>query len=340
MLVAYIRSSSYNSYDYCQQQYYINYVLGFPSTSGKKAQQGTIVHKVMECLSACKKRLQSLPESGLMSVTDDALGRITFTHSKLFSDKFVDELVDKSFEHYTSNCIHSYTDKDKRDCRKWTWLGLHYNSGQFDPRNREIVDTEPHFDIEIDEPWAEYSYTFEDGTELKGKLAIKGTIDLVTKVEDGVIEVVDWKTGRRINWATGEEKDYNKLESDPQLLLYYYAISKLYPDYDQAIMTIFYVKDGGPFSLCFDDGSKELFLNMLRKRFNEIKNNKSPKLLSQNQSHWKCTKLCDYFKNNWEGTDTNICRYVQEHIKKHGIERTNVECTKPDFNIGYYDAPG
>ena len=73
---------------------------------------------------------------------------------------------------------------------------------------------------------------------------------------------------------------------------------------------------------------------------NEIKNNKSPKMLSRNQSHWKCTKLCDYYKNDWEGTDTNICRYVQEHIKKNGIERTTGECTKPDFNIGYYDAPG
>jgi ATP-dependent helicase/DNAse subunit B len=340
MLVAYIRSSSYNSYDYCQQQYYINYVLGFPSTSGKKAQQGTIVHKVMECLSACKKKIQEMPDSGLMSIQDDALGTITFTKSILFSDEFVDELVDKSFEHYTSNCTHSYTDKEERECRKWTWMGLHYNDGQFDPRDRKIVDTEPHFDIEIDEPWAEYDYTHEDGTRLKGKLAIKGTIDLVTEVEDGVIEVVDWKTGRRINWATGEEKDYNRLESDPQLLLYYYAISKLYPDYDQAIMTVFYIKDGGPFSLCFDDGSKELFLKMLRKRFNEIKNNKNPKLLSQSQSHWKCTKLCDYYKNDWEGTNTNICRYVQEHIKKNGIERTTGECTKPDFNIGYYDAPG
>ena len=50
-----------------------------------------------------------------MSVTDDALGRITFTHSKLYSDEFVDKLVDKSFEHYTSNCIHSYTEKEERE---------------------------------------------------------------------------------------------------------------------------------------------------------------------------------------------------------------------------------
>ena len=34
--------------------------------------------------------------------------------------------------------------------------------------------------------------------------------------------------------------------------MYNYAISKLYPNYDQAIMTIFYTRDGGPFSMCFD----------------------------------------------------------------------------------------
>ena len=48
MIVTYIRSSSYNNYDYCQMQYFITYVLGHQSISGKKAQLGTIVHKAME----------------------------------------------------------------------------------------------------------------------------------------------------------------------------------------------------------------------------------------------------------------------------------------------------
>ena len=42
-----------------------------------------------------------------------------------------------------------------------------------------------------------------------------------------------------------EEKDYDKLTNDPQILLYYYAISKMFPEYAQSIMTIFYIKDGG-----------------------------------------------------------------------------------------------
>ncbi len=219
-------------------------------------------------------------------------------------------------------------------------MALEYNKGQFDPRTRKIVAAEPHFDISIDEPWAEYDYQLPNGTTLKGNLAIKGTIDLVTETSKNVIEVIDWKTGRRIDWATGQEKDYDKLSKDPQLLLYHYAISKLFPQYSESIMSIFYIRDGGPFSLCFDESDKESFLKMLEKRFKQIQQNESPRLLSQEQNHWKCKKLCTYYKNNWEGTNKNICKYVHEELQKKGLERTTAECTKQGFNIGYYDAPG
>ena len=112
---------------------------------------------------------------------------------------------------------------------------LKYNDGQFDPRKRNVVASEPQFDIAIEEDWAKYEYKMPDGKLVEGRLAIKGTIDLVTEVDEGVIEVIDWKTGRRLNWATGEEKTYEKLLEDPQLLLYNYAISKLFPEYKQAI---------------------------------------------------------------------------------------------------------
>ena len=76
MLVTYIRSSSYNNYDYCQQQYYISYVLGHPTSSGKKAEMGTIVHKVMECLGAGKKHVQDHPRKKLI-INDEAVGDIS-----------------------------------------------------------------------------------------------------------------------------------------------------------------------------------------------------------------------------------------------------------------------
>ena len=339
MIITYIRSSSYNNYDYCQMQYFITYVLGHRSDSGKKAQLGTVVHKVMECLASCQKRLQDKPQKS-MYIEDDALGKINFTPKSLLTKTFVSKLLTKSYEHYTQNCIHKYTGADIKFCRGATEIALSYNDGQFDPRKRNIVDAEPQFDILIEEPWAKYKYKTPDGKTVEGQLAIKGTIDLVTQVSDDTIEVIDWKTGKRLNWATGEEKTYEKLLDDPQLLLYNYAISKLYPDYKQAIMSIFFIKDGGPFSLCFDRSDQDKFLGMLEKRFKQIKRNDFPILCSANRSSFKCTKLCHFYKNNWPGTNISMCEHVHEHLKTFGHDETVDECTKKGFNIGYYEAPG
>ena len=299
MIVTYIRSSSYNNYEYCQMQYFITYVLGHRSISGKKAQLGTIVHKVMECLASCKKHLQD-KERKSMSIVDDAIGKINFTPKSLYTKAFVCRLLKRSYEYYSDNCVHSYTNADFKFCQKSVEDALSYNDGQFDPRNRKIVAAEPQFDIPIEQDWAKFKYKMPDGETVKGQLAIKGTIDLVTEVADGVIEVIDWKTGRRLNWATGEEKTYEKLIEDPQLLLYNYAISKLFPEYEQAIMSIFYIRDGGPFSMCFDNEDQEKFLGMLEKRFKQIKRNNFPRPISQNRSNFKCTKLCHFYIGYYE----------------------------------------
>ena len=246
----------------------------------------------------------------------------------------------QSYDWYTSSCVHKYTNGDYKFCKDLTWQAINHNKGVFDPRNRKIVAAEPHFDIEIDEDWAKFDYEMPDGKKITGNLAIKGTIDLVTEVEDGIIEVVDWKTGQRKDWTTGEEKTYEKLLTDPQLLLYNYAISKLFPDYEQAIMTIFFIRDGGPFSLCFDASDREKFLEMLKLRFQQISRNQNPKPMSYTRNHWKCNKLCHFYKNNWPGTDQNMCIYTEEHLKKHGMDETVKRCTAEGFSVGHYEAPG
>lgn len=339
MLVTYIRSSSYNNYSYCEMQYFITYVLGHQPDSGKKAELGTIVHKVMETLARFKKHQQDNPKKTTLSINDDALGDIKIKKSELFSKELVEDILQKSFTFYTKDSKNSFTKGDKETCLKLVWDTLNYNDGQFDPRYRNIVAAEPHFDIPIDEDWAFYEYEV-DGKKIAGQLAIKGTIDLVTETADGIIEVIDWKTGRRLDWATGEEKTYEKLCSDPQLLLYNYAISKLFPDYQQAIMSIFFIKDGGPFSMCFDKSDQKRFLDMLKQKFSDIKNNNTPRPISQNRENWKCTKLCHYCKHKWPETDQNMCIYIENSLKTKGMEQTIKDCTKDGFEIGFYSAPG
>lgn len=340
MIVTYIRSSSYNNYDYCQMQYFITYVLGHYADSGKKAELGTIVHKTLEVLAALKKATQELkPRQKYLEIEDDAIGKYRIDKSLLLLDETVNDILEKSFASYTSQSKHEWAKSDKAECAKLVWNTLKFNGGQFDPRNRDIIDPEPHFDIPIEEDWAKFTYEI-DGKTVNGQLAIKGTIDLVTKVSDDTIEVVDWKTGRRLDWATGEEKDAVKLSKDAQLLLYNYAISKLYPQYKQAIMTIYFIKDGGPFSLCFDKSDQEKFLKMLKNRFEQIRVNNTPKPIDPSRSNWKCSKLCHFCRNNWPGSDKNMCIYIEEYLKKNGMEKTIQDCTRKGFNIGYYSAPG
>lgn len=340
MIVTYIRSSSYNNYDYCQMQYFITYTLGHQSDSGKKAELGTIVHKTLEVLAGLKKAAQeSTPRQKYIEVNDDAIDKYRIDKKYLLSDEIVNDILEKSFASYTSKSKHDWAKADFKECERLVWTTLKFNHGQFDPRFRDIIDPEPHFDIAIDEDWAKFTYEI-DGKMVEGRLAIKGTIDLVTKVSDDTIEVIDWKTGRRLDWATGEEKDSLKLSKDAQLLLYNYAISKLYPEYKQSIMTIYFIKDGGPFSLCFDKSDQEKFLKMLKTRFEQIKANNAPKPVDPTRTHWKCTKLCHFCKNNWPGSDKNMCMYIEEYLKKHGMEKTIKDCTKPGFSIGYYESPG
>jgi hypothetical protein len=147
-------------------------------------------------------------------------------------------------------------------------------------------------------------------------------------------------TGRRINWATGEEKTYDKLYDDIQLLLYYYAIRRLYPQYSYVIMTIFFLRDGGPFSLCYEKKDEEKFLEKLKTKFLEIKNSSMPKPINQARSDFRCTRLCHYYKNKWPGTDQRICNYVEDQIKLYGIDGAIKSCSKPGFSLDYYSAPG
>ena len=336
MIITYIRSSSYNNWDFCQMQYFITYVLGYQAPSGKKAQLGTMVHKVMEVLAGCKKMLQD--DAGRIYI-DDGIGEVKFNKRGLFTDKFMLSLLDRSMEYYKQDCVHNYYPADYRFCKEMCEIAISEQNGAYDPRNRNVVDPEPHFDIPIEEDWGKFKYYIGDEV-VEGQLAIKGTIDLVTEIDDDTIEVIDWKTGQRKDWASGEVKDYDKLMKDPQLMLYDYAISKLYPQYNSRFMSIFYLRDGGPFTVVFTDEDRELFMNMLRARFIDIKKNTCPKPISKNRTDWKCTRICHYGKNNWPGTDIMMCKYVEQQLKAKGLDETVKNLTKPGHSVGYYENPG
>ena len=328
----------------CEQQYFFEYVLGWKGDSNKKADKGTIVHKVLEILAFIKYHEQKNNNS----FVDDVVGEVNT------NDYSVSDLTEKVYNYYSSQFTHhEWTQRDYNDCYNWVYKAIHYESGMFDPRNRHIICPEQRFDITIDKPWSKYKYDLKDET-LEGNLALKGTIDLITKLNDDTLEIIDWKTGRRLDWATGEEKTQEKLEKDPQLKIYHYAIKKLYPDIKNVIVTIYFINDGGPFSVCFNDKDLIGTESMIRKKFEKIKKTKKP-LLSKT---WKCSKLCHFGKTNFDDShiaslreyrdnqQTNVgdtmtkCEQVKHDISIKGMKEVVDEYTMPGYTVGKYKAPG
>lgn len=327
----------------CPQQYFLEYVLGWVGPSNQKADLGTITHKVLEVCGVCKKAWQN----GLETIEDDICGTVLTNN---YDRKYLEEITNKVFDYYSSKLPHhEWTAKNRKDIHTWVTKVLDYNSGMFDPRFRQVVDAEPHFDFEIKKRWAKFNY---DGH--KGYLSLKGTIDLITDVGHGVYEIIDWKTGKRLDWVTGEVKDQQKLYRDPQLRLYHYAAKHMYPKVDQFITTIGFINDGGFFSVYYDDDDFEETEQMIRKRFEEIKEMKKPTL---NKS-WKCTRLCHQGKTTFEntqiapmkefrmgvtcgyGTTMTKCEQTKYMVEQKGMDWVMKNYTKNGFDCGSYKSPG
>jgi len=328
----------------CEQQYFIEYVLGWRGPSNQKADKGTIVHKVLEILAFIKQGRQDNKKN----ITDDIVGNINITKYNL------ENIFEIVYNYYTkANDHHPWKDKDKKDCLNWINKTIEFNDGMFDPRNRNIVCPEQHFDFIINKPWAKYSFDTDEG-KLEGNLALKGTIDLITKIDDNFLEIIDWKTGKRLNWATGKQKTQECLENDPQLRIYHYAVSHLYPNIDNIMITINFINDGGPFSMCFQKSDLIKTENMLRDKFEKIKAVKRPYL----NKTWMCKKLCHFGKTTFENAsihpleeyrDNQItpkgqimckCEQIAHDVQLQGIESVVQSYKHPNHAFGFYKAPG
>jgi ATP-dependent helicase/DNAse subunit B len=336
-----------NGYDMCPMQFFITYNLGIDSGSGKAANKGTVIHKVMEVLAGLKLFEQDNPKKRKLILDDDALGEIKINKSELRTEEYIDSLLEDCYKYYTDKCEKEYTNADFKFCVKWLNEALTFDGGRFDPRNQDIFKPEQRFDIEIKEPWAKLDQTLPDGTKIDGYLKLKGTIDLLVKEDEKTLQVIDYKTGQRKNWATGEVKEYEYLDTDPQLLLYYYALKRMYPEFETIIMTIYYVRDGGPYSFIFDEEHEKIFLEKLKEKYEQVTEDTSPRCVKYSKKEMadgkpernKCF-MCRYKKDNWPGTNTKICDFVETTIKYVGMDRAIEDCKEEGFEIDYYHAPG
>jgi len=345
--------SAYIKWDFCPQQYYIGYNLKYPSSGNKKATMGTILHKIMEVLGKINKSLKNKQDF----IEDDVFGGKYYFDAtnwlsystlsevqveeinksrklkKMYKDRpfiskghtrkgveFVENIVSLVYTWFTSKYTeYTWESVDYKDLMNWIWMVLDYKDGMYDPRYLNIVSTEFAFEIPLEYDWATYSYQLPDGSMKEGYLKLRGIIDLVVGHDKKTLEVVDFKSGERKDWNTGKVKDYDELKKDTQLLIYYYALKKLFKDVDDIWLTIFFVRDGGPFTIPFDEKDIKKIEKDIKDKFTEIKTTNVPRLLSRTQTHFKC-KWCDYSKIDHNGQ--NLCAAVHESIKLVGIDNT------------------
>lgn len=353
MIITYFRSSSFNQWAMCQQSYFLTYVLGTPQPDNQKAEQGTIVHKVMEWLAVAKKAIQDKHEL----IKDEIIGDLHIKPEIIYTKGFVDFLFEKSYSYYIGKSKNVWLNKHKNECYSWVNIALNTCNGCFDPRKQNIISPELSFDFEIPEDWANYKFKSDNGEIIEGKLRLKGTIDLVVDAGNGIIESIDYKSGQRIDWGSDKEwphniKTYDKLMNDPQLRIYHYALSTLFPNAEQIIPTIYYIRDAGTklkpvprgaFSLPFTKNDIIKTKEIIRKRFDEIKKTTRPIL----NKTWRCSRLCHFGKtkhpsgtNNKYGEPHTICSYISEQTKLYGIDFVVNNHTNEGHNVGKYKAPG
>lgn len=336
--ITYVRSSMCGAYQMCPRGMFAEYFLGWKGPSNKKADKGTIVHKVLELLGQTKLAEQN----GDCGYADEQTG-ITLTD--IPTNEELDALIDGVYNYYQNRLKHhDWVPQDRLDCHTWVWKAIELNEGIFDPRNLNIVCPEKSFSIPLNKSWSKYCYYIDDKAH-SGDIYLRGTIDLIYQIDKNTLHVVDWKTGERKNWATGQRKTYDDLTHDPQLLIYYYAASILYPSYENILLSIFYIRDGGPITLAFDKDDLKKAERVIRKLVTSVQNG----WINMKKS-WKCNRFCHLGKTTFEGTDIQPipsengfltkCEQIDKSIKDKGIQLTIDTMSESSFDRNQYYDPG
>jgi len=302
MNIQYLRASSIKTYEGCQFQFFLDSILQIPSGSGKKALLGTIVHHVLEIMARGKK----IGHNGGIFTDHVALLDICWARYKKENEGKI-ELSDKA---------------DKKFCIKSIEKII---NSSYNPTKLNVLHTEKQFRIPLTMPGFTFEY-YDILTKktISGNYEIRGTIDLITRASEDTLEIIDWKTGSRKSWETGELKDYNYFSSsDIQLRMYDLATYLLFPEYKNRILTIHFVNDGGPFTVCFDDSQRAETLEIIKNHFNTIKGNQLPSRIKEVDSSqaWKCKSTCHFGKTKSQN-GSSICENIYNYMLANGIEKT------------------
>lgn len=258
-----LSASSIQDLDKCEILFFLKYVLGYQDPSGDSACKGTVCHDVLEAIAIC----EMLKSSGQKTKKYKSFGILRQKYS-------IETLFDKIFEFHKKQNQHlKWQDKDKEEA--WSFLTTSFGHKFFPDQHHEIIQPERYFRLPITKPWAEFS-TLEDGEIIKNNLCITGKIDIVFRDDDGVLNYLDYKFGKKpYDWAKYKDYKYEDMFDNIQLCLYYWAIKQLYTE-DKVKTHIWYPRTGDCWTYEFTDEQIKKAMDKVKYCFLKLKGVQKP----------------------------------------------------------------
>ncbi len=311
MLLTFIRSSMLTTEAICSHKFALEYNFNRKSPPNRSAIIGSTIHAVLEC-GALEKLAQ---QNNQPKFKQEQLGEeITGNYDYFSYLNRIYSVIDKEYPGV-------FNDESYKDCLKLLNKALAYKNGEMNPKNCDIISSEIPFDITIPDDWATYNFVVPAG-KLSGQLQLKGTIDLVIKYNEDTYIIRDYKTGSKNNWATGREKKYKDLFDDIQLRLYHYAACQLYPDIQNILFSLYYIKSDTVFDIVLSREDLKETETILRKKYQKIVNDNKPLLRDTNGRYqdFRC-RFCPFAKSR-EVNGQTTCAYFRDQITLNGYEKT------------------
>ncbi len=312
MIATSARSSLLNSWYFCENKCFLEYNLNIESPANSAADLGNVFHKAAELLN--KKQL------AIQNNQDE------FTEGNngyKFKTKAVNpkDAVLWAFDYYKTQTgdLHKWGKKELASVH--TWMDYLLQSA-YNPSKLNIFSAERFFDMEIKEDWAKYDFTVQ-GKKLEGYLRVRGTFDALILHGEDSIEYLDYKTGRPFyDWSKKLTKDVDMLHDDNQLLLYYYSLRKLYPQFKHHAMTLLYLKEGGgPLPCCFGDEEYERAEELIQKTFKNIVATKLPSWIYYNEDLNSNCGFCQFNKMTHKDSGKTLCKHYRDEVIKLGMDK-------------------
>ena len=299
MIISFLRSSLITTSRLCGGRAWIEYNIGRRSDTNDANLKGSIIHQVLEQLALEKLNRQK----------GNASREI---------DPFI--LLEETYEKFYEENPGKLKDTSRKECISLLEKALMFQNGAYHPLNQNVLAVEHFFDFEIDKPWAEYSYEVPDGT-LKGKLRLKGNCDLIIKEDENTLVCIDYKTSSTVkDWATDKEKTPDTIHQDPQLKFYFYALAHEFPQYENIIMTMYFIRLGKPLTAIFERSQLGEIEEWIRKGYNKLQDTDNPKFIDKGPSNWKC-RFCQFSKT-MENEKETTCKFFQRELKEKGMDTT------------------